>query len=77
MIRRVRGRPRQRPGKLYADRGYDYDCYRRQLRARGIIPVIGRCGTGRGSGLGTRCWVVEQAIALAVLFRRLSWTRAP
>lgn len=38
-IRGVRGRPRQRPDKLYADQGYDYDCYRRQLRARGICQV--------------------------------------
>jgi hypothetical protein len=62
-IRGTRGRPRQRPERLYADRGYDYDCYRRQLRAKGITPVIARRGTGHGSGLGTRRWVVDQTIA--------------
>ncbi|WP_442930792.1 IS5 family transposase [Micromonospora sp. NBC_00421] len=68
-IRGIRGRPRQRPQWLYADRGYDYDCYRRQLRARGITPVIAR--RGHGSGPGTRRWVVEQTIALLHWFRRL------
>jgi IS5 family transposase len=50
-IRGTRGRPRQRPQRLYADRGYDYDCYRRQLRAKGITPFIARRGTGHGSAV--------------------------
>src|SRR5216683_8231987 len=29
------GRPRRRPERLLADRGYDHDKYRRLLRARG------------------------------------------
>ncbi len=29
-IRGLVGRPRRRPGQLLADRGYDYDVYRRQ-----------------------------------------------
>lgn len=33
---RARGRPRHRPRRLFADRGYDYDKYRRLLRARSI-----------------------------------------
>jgi hypothetical protein len=33
-IRGRRGRPRRRPRELFADRGYDHDAYRRQLRAR-------------------------------------------
>ncbi|TDC86182.1 hypothetical protein E1193_00505 [Micromonospora sp. KC606] len=70
-IKGIRGRPRQRPERLYADRGYDYDCYRRDLRAKGITPVIARRGTDPGSGLGTRRWVVEQTIALLHWFRRL------
>ena len=35
IVRGVRGRPRLHPGYLYADRGYDYDVYRRALRERG------------------------------------------
>jgi len=66
-----RGRPRQRPERIYADRGYDHDKYRTQVRAKGITPVIARRGTEHGSGLGTHRWVIEQAIALLPWFRRL------
>src|SRR5690606_21633749 len=62
-IRGTVGRTRRKPRRLYADRGYDYDVYRRQLRARGITPKIARRGTAHGSGLGTRRWVVERAFA--------------
>ncbi|MFG3558324.1 IS5/IS1182 family transposase, partial [Micromonospora sp. NPDC047557] len=57
--------------RIYADRGYDFDKYRRELRAKGITPVIARRGVGHGSGLDTRRWVVEQTIALLHWFRRL------
>ena len=43
-VRGRRGRPRRRPANLYADRGYDHDNYRAQVRAKGITPVIARCG---------------------------------
>ena len=65
------GRPRQRPDRVYADRGYDHDKYRRQVRQKGITPVIARRGTEHGSGLGVHRWVVEQSIALLHWFRRL------
>src|SRR5438128_12357421 len=32
------GRPRRRPERVTADRGYDHDSYRRQLRRRRITP---------------------------------------
>ena len=70
-IRGKRGRPRQRPDALYADRGYDHDIYRRQVRDLGIRPLIARRGTGHGSGLGKSRWVVEAAFALLHWFRRL------
>jgi hypothetical protein len=54
------GRPRHRPRQLFADRGYDFDKYRRLLRKRGIKPVIARRGMPHGSGLGTVRWVVER-----------------
>lgn len=65
------GRPRRRPDRLFADRAYDHDPYRRQLRDKGIRPVIARRGVGHGSGLGVYRWVVEQALALLHWFRRL------
>lgn len=70
-VRGKRGRPRQRPGTVYADRGYDHDTHRRPVRELGIRPVIARRGTGHNSGLGRYRWVVEQAIALLHWFRRL------
>jgi transposase len=69
-IRGLRGRPRRRPGKVYADRGYDHDTYRQLLRERGITPVIARRGTGHGSGLGRRRWVLERTFAWLHAFRR-------
>jgi transposase len=70
-IRGRRGRPRRRPRELFADRGYDFDKYRRALRGRGIAPRIARRGVGHGSGLGTIRWVVERAFAWLHAFKRL------
>ena len=39
-----RGRPRNRPEKLHADKGYDYPRCRAFLRRRGITPRIARRG---------------------------------
>ncbi|MGC0334856.1 transposase [Streptomyces sp. SAI-170] len=70
-IRGVRGRPRHRPGRLFVDRGYDYDKYRRILRARGITPKIARKGATHGSGLGRTRWVVDRTFAWLHQFKRL------
>ncbi|MFM9672477.1 IS5 family transposase [Streptomyces galilaeus] len=71
------GRPRRRAVTLYADRGYDHDCYRKQVRARGVVPAIARRGTEHGSGLGVYRWVVERTFAWLHGFRRLRvrWER--
>jgi len=37
-VRGRRGRPRRRPDTLYADRGYDHDKYRKQVREVGDHP---------------------------------------
>jgi transposase len=72
------GRPRKRPRRLVADRGYDHDKYRRELWKRGIKPVIGRRATEHGSGLGKQRWVVEAAVNSLHQFRRLRirWERS-
>lgn len=62
-VRGRRGRPRQRPDQIFADRAYDHDKYRRAVRAEGIRPRIARRGTPHGSGLGIYRWVVERTIA--------------
>jgi transposase len=67
----LRGRPRNRPKRLYADRGYDFDKYRRLLWARGIKPVIARSRVAHGSGLGRTRWVVERIFAWLHQFKRL------
>jgi transposase len=70
-IRGLRGRPRRKPRHLYADRGYDFDKYRRLLWKRGIKPMIARRGVAHGSGLGKVRWVVERAFAWLHQFKRL------
>jgi transposase len=65
------GRPRRRPDRLTADRGYDHDKYRRLLWARGVKPEIARRKTEHGSGLGRYRWVVERTFAHLHHFKRL------
>ena len=71
-IRGLCGRPRRKPRELFADRGYDFDKYRRLLRGRAITPRIARRGVAHGSGLGRQRWVVERSFAWAARFRRLA-----
>jgi hypothetical protein len=52
---KTRGRPRRRPHKLHADKGYDYRHLRLALRKRRIIPRIARCGVEPKNRLG-RSW---------------------
>jgi transposase len=70
-VRGKRGRPRRRPKRVTADRGYDHDKYRRELRRRGIGAEIARRQTGHGSGLGRVRWVVERTFAWLHNFKRL------
>jgi transposase len=65
------GRPRRRPERVTADRGYDHDKYRRELRRRGIASEIARRRTEHGSGLGRVRWVVERTFAWLHHFKRL------
>jgi Transposase DDE domain len=44
------GRPRRRPAKLHADKGYDYRRCRQVLRQRRISPRIARRGSSPQSG---------------------------
>jgi transposase len=71
------GHPRFRPDRVQGDRGYDSECHRQALRARGIIPVLARRNTPHGSGLGRTRWVVERTLSWLHQFRRLRvrWER--
>jgi len=66
-----RGRPRQRPTKLHADKGYDYPRCRQALRKRGILPRIDRKGIESSERLGRPRWVVERTVSWLNRFRRL------
>jgi len=70
-VRGAVGRPRRRPDRVVADRGYDHDKYRRLVWERGIKPVIARRQTDHGSGLGRYRWVVERTFAWLHNFKRL------
>jgi transposase len=65
------GPPRQRPQRLYADRAYDSQRHRQELRDRNIQPLIAKRNTAHGSGLGIYRWVVERTNSWLHQFRRL------
>ncbi len=67
-----RGRPRRRPNKLHADKGYDYRRCRQERRIRGIRSRIARRGVDNSQRLGRHRWVVERTHAWLNRFRRLS-----
>jgi IS5 family transposase len=51
-VKGKRGRPRKRPDKLHADKGYDYPRCRRFLSKRGIKVRIARRGLESSERLG-------------------------
>jgi len=65
------GRPRHRPDKLHADKGYDSRKNRALLRQRNIIPRIARRGIESSEKLGRYRWVVERTFAWLHRNRRL------
>jgi transposase len=66
------GRPRRRPDKLHADKGYDYPRCRAYLRGRGIKVRIARRGIESSQKLGRHRWVVERTMSWLLDFRRLA-----
>jgi IS5 family transposase len=65
------GRPRRRPKKLHAGKGYDYRRCRQALRRRGITPRIARRGVESSERLGRYRWVVERTLSWLNRLRRL------
>ena len=53
-IRQCAGRPRRRPGKPHADKGYDYDRCRKAARRRGVTARVARRGVDSSERLGRR-----------------------
>ena len=66
-----RGRPRQRPDAIAADKAYDSREIRQELRCLGIRALIPRRGTGKERGVGPIRWVVERTHSWLSQFRRL------
>jgi len=60
---RHRGRPRRRPAKLHADKGYDHHRCRQKCRARGIVPRIARRGIESNARMGRHRWVIARSFA--------------
>jgi IS5 family transposase len=67
-----RGRPRRRPDKLHADKGYDFRRCRQDCRRRGIKARIARRGVDSSQRLGRHRWVVERTHAWLARLRRLT-----
>lgn len=73
------GRPRTRPARLIADRGYDSNALRAALARRGIEPIIparrnnskATHQDGRKLRRYRRRWIVERTFAWIGHFRRL------
>ena len=71
-VRQIVGRPRRRPSRLHADKGYNYERCRKALRQRRIVDRNARKGIENAQHLGRRRWVVERTVAWFLRFRRLS-----
>jgi transposase len=67
-----RGRPRRRPEKLDADKGYDYPRCRAACRHRHVRHRIARRGIESKTKLGRHRWVIERTLAWLARYRRLT-----
>ena len=70
-VRSRRGRPRQRPAKLHADKAYDQKALRAEVRRRGIAVRIARKGIESSQRLGRHRWIVEACLSWLMNNRRL------
>jgi hypothetical protein len=74
-IRCLRGRPRRKPRRLYADRGHDFDKHRRLLWKRGIKPMIARHGVARLWMGKVRCGRARVRLAAPIKRLRIRYER--
>lgn len=70
-IRSRRGPRRRGPGKLHADKGYDYNHLRRWLRGHGIKHRIARKGIESSTRLGRHRRTIERTMSWLAGCRRL------
>jgi transposase len=77
--RHCAGRPRQKPARVIADKGYDSDALRERLRRRGITLIAPHRSNrhrtppqdGRVLRRYKKRWIVERSLAWLGNFRRL------
>jgi len=67
-----RGRPRHRPDKAHADKGYDDRKCRAARRRRKITHRIARKAMESTEKLGRHRWVIERTLAWLARYRRLA-----
>lgn len=73
-VPRPRGRPRQRPGMLAADKGYDSRRFRHEVRRRGIRPSVPqRTWPGRRRRRGRPPSVLSASAARWIVERTHAW----
>jgi transposase len=65
------GEPERLPETVYADRAYDSEPHREELRQRGVQPKLAKRRTAHGSGLGKVRWVAERFFSWLHGFRKL------
>jgi IS5 family transposase len=65
-----RGRPRRRPNKLNADKGYDHRRCRHECGARSITPRIACRGIENREHLGLYRWIGKRTLAWQARLRR-------
>ena len=78
-VPRPKGRPRQKPKRVIADRAYDSDPLRERLKKRGIDVIVPYCKNsklrryegGRKLRRYKRRWIIERTNAWLGRFRRL------
>lgn len=70
-IRPCCGSRRRRPGKLHADKGYDYRHLRQWLSRRDIRHRIARKNLETSQRLGRHRWTIERTMACLAGCRRL------
>ena len=71
VIRGCAGRPRNKPGALYGDRGYGFPSIIAAVAALGVTAKLAPRGGEHGSGLGKVRYVVERTFAWFDNWRRL------
>ncbi|GAA4304591.1 hypothetical protein ACFQY7_18510 [Actinomadura luteofluorescens] len=61
-IRSRRGPRQRRPGKVRADKAYNFAEHLAWLRGRGIVPRIAPAGVGSSERLGRHRWKIERTL---------------